>query len=83
MITNVSKDVFRRIFIGALVNIGMDMETANKFCMPNNPIRLKDLKVCMNISVFIDEFIESKVPEYKGCLPKDNWDEILDYNYND
>ena len=32
---------------------------------------------------YLDEFMEARVPDYKGCMPKDDWEAIINYNFSD
>lgn len=82
MITSCNKEMFRRYFIAALCNIGIDIAEANKFCVPGNKTKLEELYICVPISLVIDEFIEARVPDYKGCMPDNTWDDIVKYNMN-
>ena len=31
----------------------------------------------------LDDFMEARVPDYKGCMPKDTWKDIINYNFSD
>ena len=31
----------------------------------------------------LDEFMEARVPDYKGCMPKDDWEAIINYNFSE
>ena len=39
--------------------------------------------ICTVISMKLDEFMEARVPDYKGCMPKDDWETIINYNFSD
>ena len=49
----------------------------------NQRRRLMDLGICTVISMKLDEFMEARVPDYKGCMPKDDWEAIINYNFSD
>lgn len=82
-VTSCSKDIFRRYFIGALRDIGVSLDDAQLFCCLNQSKRLMDLSICMTISIKLDEYMEARVPDYKGCLPKDTYEDIVSYNFSD
>lgn len=82
-IANCSIDMFRRHFIAALVNIGMKLDTAQLFCCITQQKRLKDYGMCNTISIKIDEFMEARVPGYKGFTVNNTWNDIIEYNFND
>lgn len=80
-VTSVTKDIFRRYFVAALTSIGIPIDQANLFCCQNQTKKLKDLGICVTISMHIDEFMEARVPDYKGCMPNDDWETIVNYNF--
>lgn len=82
-VTNCSVDMFRRHFIAALVNIGIGLDDAQLFCCMNQSKRLKDYGMCNTISIKIDEFMERRIPGYKGFTVNDTWSDIVKYNFND
>ena len=75
-VSSVTKEMFRRYFIAALVSIGIPLDQANLFCCMNQRRRTV-------ISMKLDEFMEARVPDYKGCMPKDDWEAIINYNFSD
>lgn len=82
-VSSVTKEMFRRYFIAALVSIGIPLDQANLFCCMNQRKRLMDFGICTVISIKLDEFMEARVLDYKGCMPKDNWETIINYNFSD
>lgn len=82
-VSSITKEMFRRYFIAALVSIGIPLDQANLFCCMNQRKRLMDFGICTVISIKLDEFMEARVPDYKGCMPKDNWEAIINYNFSD
>lgn len=82
-VSSVTKEMFRRHFIAALVSIGIPLDQANLFCCMNQHRRLMDLGICTVISMKLDEFMEARVSDYKGCMPKDDWEAIINYNFSD
>lgn len=82
-VSSVTKEMFRRYFIATLVSIGIPLDQANLFCCMNQRKRLIDFGICTVISIKLDEFMKAKVPDYKGCMPKDNWEAIINYNFSD
>ena len=89
-VSSVTKEMFRRYFIAALVSIGIPLDQANLFCCMNQCKRLMDFGICTVISIKLDqafiekldEFMEARVPDYKGCMPKDDWEAIINYNFS-
>ena len=57
-VSSVTKKMFRRYFIAALVSIGIPLDQANLFCCMNQRRRLMDLGICTVISMKLDEFME-------------------------
>lgn len=82
-VTGVTKDMFRRYFLAALVSIGIPNTIGNKFCDENSTMCLQDMYICTVISIKIDEFMEAIIPDYKGCMPNNTWKDIVDYNFSD
>lgn len=82
-VSSVTKEMFRRYFIAALVSIGIPFDQANLFCCMNQRRRLMDLGICTIISMKIDDFMEAIIPDYKGCMPNNTWKDIVDYNFTD
>ena len=76
-VSSVTKEMFRRYFIAALVSIGIPLDQANLFCCMNQRRRLMDLGICTVISM------EARISDYKGCMPKDDWEAIINYNFSD
>ena len=58
-VSSVTKEMFRRYFIAALVSIGIPLDQANLFCCMNQRKRLMDFGICTVISMKLDEFMES------------------------
>lgn len=81
-VTSCTKDIFRRYFVASLVSIGIPIDVANLFCCMNQTKKLKDLGICSVISMKLDEFMEARVPNYKGCMPNDDWETIINYNFS-
>lgn len=82
-ISSVTKEVFRRYFVAALVNLGIPIDQANAFCIAGNKKRIMDFGICNTISIKIDEFMEERISDYKGFLVHENWDTIVNYNFSD
>jgi hypothetical protein len=82
-VSSVTKEMFRRYFIAALINIGIPIDQANLFCCINQTKSLVDFGICTVISMKLDDFMEARVPDYKGCMPKDTWKDIINYNFSD
>ena len=53
-VSSVTKEMFRRYFIAALVSIGIPLDQANLFCCMNQRRRLMDLGICTVISMKLD-----------------------------
>lgn len=82
-VSSVTKEMFRRYFLAALVSIGIPNSKGNGFCDENSTMRLQDMYICTVISMKIDDFMEAIIPDYKGCMPNNTWKDIVDYNFSD
>lgn len=82
-VSSVTKEMFRRYFLAALVSIGIPNSKGNEFCDENSTMRLQDMYICTVISMKIDAFMEAIIPDYKGCMPNNTWKDIVDYNFSD
>ena len=82
-VSSVTKEMFRRYFIAALVSIGIPLDQANLFCCMNQRKRLMDIGICTDISMQLDVYMDARDPDYKGCMPIDDWEAIIIYNFSD
>lgn len=82
-IISCTKKQFHDVFEKALIKLGVDEDKAKLFCCHESTLRLKDLGICTNLSITLDDMILNKISDYKGCLVHETYSIIEKYNFTD
>lgn len=75
----VDRDTFKEYFNGALRSIHIPPEKRNRFFTQPN-CTLRNIGVCVSVSILIDNYMKKKLSLYDACLTTDTFDSCYEYN---